>query len=247
MNRRSSLKFGIACILCGRANLSAYSGEVVHIGCALISGGNRTSTGIGVFPGELNQGSGDPQLDRKLGKALARLSSTFAVRPNFSFYDDKDGENALATDVEGDTPGTHGLVLMGRGLFSQLLQRFGDNGMAVLLVLAHEFGHIAQFQRKAYGTLVGADGKSKLAELHADLLAGYYLGRRKAELPNLSLREAGLSLFQIGDFQFNAIDHHGTPKERVASAEKGFAMARSRNFNDVFDEGRDWILQSFQA
>jgi hypothetical protein len=221
-------------------------------GCALIAGSRNelagSARGIGVVPNEESAGTGDARLDRLLGRALARLADTFEVRPNFSFYDDSNEKNALAKGVPGDAPGTWGLVLMGRRFYQDLQDRFQDDGVATLLVLAHEFAHIAQFQRKTFENLVGPQGQVKRAELHADLLAGFHLGLRKAEIPDLKLREAGLSLYQIGDFHFNTPDHHGTPDERIAAAEKGFALAgRGKAFSVVFNEGRDWVLQTFRA
>jgi hypothetical protein len=202
--------------------------------------------GIGMVDRQPQFGTGDPNKDRALGRALVRISQMFEERPSFGFVDDAEQPNAFATDEPGRVPGTWGVVLLGTNLFRQLLDRFDDGGMAVTMVLAHEFGHIAQYHRKAYNGLIGAARRSKRAELHADLLAGYYLGRRKADEPRLTLRLAGVSLFQIGDFQFNSKDHHGTPEERVDAAERGFTMARAeKSFSDAFADGRDWILERY--
>jgi predicted metalloprotease len=132
---------------------------------------------------------------------------------------------------------------MGRTLFQDLLRRFDDGGIAILAVIAHEFSHIAQYRRRVFDTLVGGSGRAVRAELHADFMTGYYLGLRKADNPSLSIRTAGVALYQIGDYAFNNRDHHGTPAQRVAAAEEGFKLANNkRSFVNAFNEGVNWIL-----
>ena len=250
MYRRQCLHgLGLGLIgLCSHANSRSATQE--FNGCALLINKDRAekvvdvARGIGIVESQVDSSTGNAARDRALGRALVRMSQLFQERPSFGFIDDGAQPNAFATD-EVRIASTWGSVLFGRRLFQELNDRFDDGGMAVLCVMAHEFAHIAQYRTKSYSSLVGAGRKSKRAELHADLLAGYYLGMRKAQVPSLQLRSAGVHLFEIGDFEFNHRDHHGTPAERVEAAERGFALAKGKDssFRNAFDVGLGWVLE----
>jgi hypothetical protein len=63
-----------------------------------------------------------------------------------------------------------------------------------MTVIAHEFGHILQHDRGYYnGVSVGGPLK---AELNADFLSGYFLGRRKLRIPSLQFQKAGYLLMR---------------------------------------------------
>ena len=64
---------------------------------------------------------------------------------------------------------------------------------------------------------------SRNVELHADLIAGYYLGKRRWSKTNLAV--FGQSLFSKGDYDFNSPDHHGTPKQRLEAMLEGYRLA----------------------
>lgn len=208
-------------------------------GCSLAAGqlGAINAYGYG-DPWGVIESSGDPALDRALGKALVRLSTLFGQRPGFGFFDDYGLPNAYATD-ETTVAGTWGTVLYGMTLFRQLVEGYADEGMAVMMIAAHEFGHIAQYATGAAQQLQWGSYTVKPVELHADWLAGWYLGMRKRDRPDLSLREAGAFLHSIGDYMTFDYNHHGTPDERVAAAEAGFkhAEAGGTDFAAAFREG----------
>ncbi|HKY93777.1 MAG TPA: hypothetical protein VJL84_00670 [Kiloniellales bacterium] len=212
-------------------------------GCSLAQGqlAEFNSYGYG-DPWGVIESSGDPALDRALGKALVRLSGLFGQRPGFGFFDDYGMPNAYAT-YETTVPGTWGTVLYGMTLFRQLVQGYADEGMAVMMIAAHEFGHIAQYAGGADQQLQAGHYTVKPVELHADWLAGWYLGMRKRDRPDLSLTEAGRFLYSIGDYMTFDYNHHGTPDERVAAAEGGFkhAEAGGTDFGTAFREGMDRI------
>ena len=250
-NRRAFLKAALAagCACAwgrrGIAQTPARGCSLVMVAPSRISAAR--SNGIGVVGKELSSTTGDAQRDQALGLALVRISQLFGERPGFGFIDDSGSPNAYATD-ETMVAGTWGTVLMGRTLFEDLLRRFDDSGIAILAVLAHEFGHIAQFRRRIFDTLIGGSPTRKRAELHADFLAGYFLGLRKLQNESLRLRTAGLALYRIGDYAFNDKDHHGTPDERVAAAEAGFKFAADRRgFSAVCKDGMNWILATHKA
>lgn len=172
---------------------------------------------------KLYPSSGDRVLDKFLGKGLARLATSFQIQPGFGFYDDSDAPNALATK---DTlvEGTWGTVLMGMTLFRRRLAEGHDDGMTVIAVCAHEFGHIHQMRAGYHAQLARLDRTTKPIELHADFLAGYFLGLRKQEVPELNLQGVGAAYERLGDTHFGARQHHGTSAERIASIEAGYAF-----------------------
>ena len=198
-------------------------------------------------PGErLITTTGDRAIDRSLGRALVRLSALFSERPGFGFIDDSDGPNAYATN-HTQVRGTWGTVCFGRNLFRDLMDRYQDQGLAVMAVAAHEFGHIAQFRSGVDRQLLRNQSTVKRVELHADFLSGYFLGVRKRHQPTISVRAAGHTLYRMGDYEFNNPKHHGTPDQRVAAAEAGFELGRydKAEFGQAFSWGVEHILTNF--
>lgn len=136
--------------------------------------------------------------------------------------------------------------MSGQNLFHDLMSRYKD-GIAVVAIAAHEFGHIAQFRTGVDQHLLDGQSTVKRVELHADFLSGYFLGRRKIEYPAMRLWSAGYTLYTIGDYAFNDRDHHGTPDERTKAAEAGFAHAVERRlaYHDAFSAGVQFVLEQF--
>ena len=98
------------------------------------------------------------------------------------------------------------------------------------------------------GTIRHLDGRTvKRVELHADFLAGFYIGLRKREDPSLSVRAAGRSFEEIGDNHYYDRQHHGTPEERYYVTEQGFKIGLENRlrYNEVFAWGVEFILDNF--
>ncbi|WP_426107808.1 hypothetical protein [Massilia sp. TSP1-1-2] len=241
MERRQFVKCA-ACALAVRSGPVA--ADSVSHGCFLIG---RVNSHHGLNPGPISdiaqdqtllESSGDSQLDKLLGRALARASARFEVAPSFSFYRDSDGMNACATP-DTRTSGTWGSVLFGRELFDDLLSRYQDNGIAVIAIAAHEFAHILQFKHALGPQLEQGEPTVRRSELHADYVAGWYLGVMKRRDPTISLWSAGDTFRRIGDYAFNKPSHHGTPSERIAASQAGFALASrgAAKVGDALNEG----------
>ena len=174
------------------------------------------------------------------------MSELFSEKPGFGFIDDSDGPNAYAT-TGTLVPGTWGTVCFGQTLFRDLLDRYQDQGLAVMAVAAHEFGHIAQFRSGVDKRLDRYQPTVRRVELHADLLSGYFLGVRKRQQPSISVWAAGHTLYRIGDYEFHNPNHHGTPDERVAAAEAGFRLGHDgrAEFGQAFSWGVEHVLTNF--
>ena len=183
--------------------------------------------------------TGEPRLDRALIAELRSIVEIMPINPGFRIIDDEGSPNAFAlgrTIVER----TRGTVLFGIQLIRTELG-LRDGGYAVAGIAAHECAHVYQFFSR-YGELLRRDQKNvRVMELHADFLAGYYLGRDKAS--EIDIEAFARSLFGKGDLAFNDPNHHGTPEERVEAMEKGYALADSRrSFDQIAELGARHVL-----
>lgn len=191
---------------------------------------------------DIRRSTGNAGMDRALDQALKRVSDTFEVLPGFGFYDDHDGENAWAT-ARVLLQQTDGTVLFGDRMFATLM-RFDPQGGAVMWTIAHEFAHIWLYKSGQKSRLLAGQQTVRRVELHADFLAGFYLGTRKREQPGISLFNAGHDIWSSGDTLYNDPGHHGTPEERVAAAEAGFKVsyAGRRGTKEAFDAATQYVL-----
>jgi hypothetical protein len=176
--------------------------------------------------------TGDSALDRDLDRALSIVADLFEVTPAFGFYDPSrfsDGPeirrlNAFATGEATDIPGTRGTVAFGWDLFREEFYEHDRSGLTIVAIVAHEFAHILQGNRGYLPSLrVGVPYKS---EIHADFLAGYFLGTRKRKIPSLRFERAGDMYLRQGRHEDgNPVRTHGNSRERIDAAEKGFRLA----------------------
>lgn len=166
--------------------------------------------------------TGNRDLNKQLDAALQRIARTFKVWPQVGFYDDGDNPNAIAIWYEEGGKRTYAVVF-GKNYFTKLLT-YDPTGITFLQTAAHEFAHVWMYQSGQLDALLKDQPTVKRAELHADFLSGYYLGLRKRDNPRASFRSAGMKRWESGDTYFEHQHHHGTPKQRLAAAEKGFRM-----------------------
>lgn len=119
--------------------------------------------------------------------------------------------DAVYRGIADDLPGERA----GRG------NAVGEFGLAY--VIAHEYAHNVQFELGFYRLLRPEDGV-KAFELQADCMAGlwgnavYRSGRYDAQ----DVEQAISTAQAVGDFDFGAEQHHGTPDERRAAWLDGF-------------------------
>lgn len=170
---------------------------------------------------EIRRTTGDPQADIALDKAIKRLADAFEVYPGFAFFDDGGHPNAWATEASL-IPNTTYTVLFGENYYRKWL-KYDPSGISVLSVIAHEFGHIMQYKSGLMAEIRGGQQTSKRVELHADYMAGYYVGILKRQNPTASFWKAGDKFRQIGTYDDKDPLFHGTPEERVAASQRGFS------------------------
>ncbi len=193
-------------------------------------------------------GGGASARDAALVKAIGRLSASFEIAPKFGFFDDREfapAGNALAWRPDTkERP--NGAVTFGIVLFDRLMSE-DPIGASVLAVLAHEFGHVALYMSGKEAEVREGRPTAKRVELHADFLAGYYLGVRKREAAGVSLYNAGRLIWSIGDQAFDSKHHHGTRAERNAAAEAGFKVGHGSAppIREAFERATRYIRTTY--
>lgn len=174
----------------------------------------------------------DPRLDGWLQVERQRLVWLFGVSPNLILFDDASSPNAFASAATTD-PSRAGTVALGLVLLEQEMFAADRGEPAVAAVLAHEWSHILQLRE-------GCVLSGKQRELHADFLAGYYLGWRHGPSPH-SIAAVMSALRDKGDYSFGSATHHGTPDERVRALIAGFAHAHLP-LRAAYQLGQQWVM-----
>ncbi len=130
-----------------------------------------------------------------------------------------------------------GVIVIGDGIVSMLAEADIDPNIVWSSILAHEWAHQIQFLN--YKTFVypvpafiGTPESTRMTELEADFLTGYYLTHKRGATYNWKRVEGVLqSFFEIGDCGFASGGHHGTPFQRMAAAHAGYDLAASAQKN----------------
>jgi hypothetical protein len=196
--------------------------------------------------------TGNAAVDRDLDRALGVLADLFGVNPAFGFFDptklsdprgmEANGMNAFATNENTDIQGSRGTVAFGWQLFHQEFHGHDKSGMTVMAIVAHEFGHILQMERKYIAKIkVGRPLKS---EINADYLAGYFLGTRKLKNPSLRFERAGDLLVRMGRTNDgNPNRTHGDARERLDASEAGFRVSyvERKSLDHAISAGLEYV------
>jgi hypothetical protein len=185
--------------------------------------------------------SGNRDLDYAMAQTLSMLTDTWRVLPGFAYYDDSRAPNALATPKRWLSR-PDGSVIFGRTLLAHLLKAREHPDVLISAVVAHEFGHIAQFKYGLKGALVSGQRTVKRLELHADFLAGYFAGVRKLQRPDFPAAVYAVLGHSGGNYQVERMDHHGTPDERANAIVKGFetSFRQRRDPGDALQIGLNY-------
>lgn len=132
-------------------------------------------------------------------------------------------------------------IVMGDGIM-EAYTAIGYGDVAPQAILAHEFGHHIQFQLGLF-TDENSPEATRRTELMADAYSAYYLSHaRGAAMQWKRVRQFLQVFFNIGDCALASNNHHGTPTQRMASAEFGYRIA-----NDAQKQGHILTAQQFTA
>lgn len=137
------------------------------------------------------------------------------------------------------------MIVMGDGI-QQAFQDLGLGDVAPQSVLAHEFGHQVQYEDGLFDSpLTGAEA-TRRTELMADAFATYFLAHSRGASLQWKRVQLFIRVFHtIGDCMFHDPSHHGTPNQRLRSAEWAYGVVTgaanqghilpSRSFAQLFD------------
>lgn len=218
MNRRDALRgvFGtmLAACACGRAHAQSTGG--CFVSAASLDAFNNTF--------QVQTTTGLDYLDANIAHEAGLMQEVFGVRPGLSFFVEPPamGGNAFATEQRFFSPAHDGTVLMGMRLMQGEMDSPDGNGQhRITCVMAHEYGHIYQVTRPNLRAM-----PQTWRELHADFMAGWYIGYRSVEGLRIGA-ETSDTLFAKGDYAFNDPNHHGIPQQRLIMALEGWRFARN--------------------
>jgi hypothetical protein len=231
--RRGFLVGGISTLLFGIINPSVAVSEI-PTACGW------TSFDVAEYPTKSK--SADPNLDRALIKEIERLLAIIPVNPGFQYIEER-SPNAFAIR-QSIVPGTKGTILLGLKLIEVLMKR-PNGGAAVAGVCAHECGHIFQYFSGYAENFASSDVGHVLSELHADLIAGYYMGKRRLVTAD-NVRLFSAVLVESGTYDFGDPKFHGSPGLRAASMERGYFMATTGiKFEEAARQGEEYVRRIF--
>jgi len=213
---------------------------IAALGCSARAHGQSSTQGCALSGAAMGnmlnsvqvvQSTGVPLIDQIMPLEYQLLNQFFTVNPDFAFFDDGYAPNAYASPTSMIGNSSHGSVLFGISLLQSELSKPWW-GAAIAGISAHEFAHVAQFQ-------MGVGGPTRSRELHADFMAGWYLGAKQTYGTAVMINGLGQSLFNHGDFNFNNPSHHGTPQERIQSMYGGYqAGLQGSTVAQAFNQGR---------
>ena len=135
--------------------------------------------------------TGEPSLDAILFEQKKGLESVFPVKVDLYFGLERNRSGNAFFHPSCKSLYCNGRIVLGLFLMQELSKK-SDSYIRLVSVFAHEYGHAMQHK-------YGWSGNGKWRELHADFLAGYYMG-----LCRLSTESEILSIFtefaNRGDF-----------------------------------------------
>ncbi len=178
--------------------------------------------------------TGDSELDARIWTEASGLIRAFEIQPSMLLYDDLEAPNAFAS-VQSTAAGHFGTVYFGRRLISGLLSTEAMGEAALVVVMAHEWSHILQL---ANG--FPDQAPSRVRELHADLLAGWYLGRRNLAPPG-NVSSLAVPIYQHNGYHDLSVLSHGSVDSRTMALLFGYQRAEMP-LGAVYQMGLEFVL-----
>jgi hypothetical protein len=165
--------------------------------------------------------TGNPQLDAAILIDVNALRNFFIVQPSFYYYvEDDNSPNAFADPVAESDTFPSGTVCFGISMIQKEFN-LSRGGTTIPIIIAHEFGHILDFQNNV------TSQPGVVRELFADFQAGCYLYHRHLIIPT-DVYATIVDFFSMGDYaDFNDPNHHGQPQDRVKALVAGYNWLQS--------------------
>ena len=178
--------------------------------------------------------TGNKDLDLILHTQEADLELFFGLNVNLLFGTELNSQGNAFFSPDCQSFNCSGRIVLGKLMMNSCAKQ-SDSYIRLISIMAHEFAHAMQHK-------YGWSGQSKYLELHADFLAGFYIGK----LNSINETEVNSSIRQFyssGDYKFNDPNHHGTPEERGCAFLQGFKFAQSNNnVNSAYNSGKQYVI-----
>jgi hypothetical protein len=158
--------------------------------------------------------------ERDLTPTVVQLCAHMDLRDNdmteVSVIDDPGTGYAL------DDPDARSKILLGAAWLEHSVADPTLGRSAIMAMLAHETAHLYQYHAGIFEGLT-KDGRIIVAEIHADLIAGWLAAKMDFFIPQDVPRI--LNIMGIaGDTSPLPMIHHGTPKQRQKAVAEGLAL-----------------------
>jgi hypothetical protein len=185
--------------------------------------------------GYITETTGEDFIDSILISEIQKQKYFFDLDIDFRFMYEYKGKNAFYYPF-CERSNCHGTIFLGVKMLYEQINKTGGLE-STRAILAHEFGHCIQ-------SYVNWTGMSKYKELHSDFMAGFYIGK------TYNYKESQLNtLFQVfyelGDYYYWSINHHGTPYERKCAFQEGYYYAKENQVSAV--EAHSYALKYVSA
>lgn len=167
----------------------------------------------------------DRELDRFFYSEVSVVLNYFSINAiDFYYYKDDDSYNAFAYYTgEGEEMNE---IYFGEDLINEFKKKFGDSyKFAISAVIAHELAHAKQYALNGIDFPVNDPFQQ---ELHADFMAGYFIGYRYS-IDMASQNEANAffeTFYDMGDTNFSSTTHHGTSEQRKRASVEGWEYGK---------------------
>ena len=183
----------------------------------------------------IENSTGNYELDNILFNQKNDLELFFGLNVNLAFGTEISQQGNAFFSPSCNSFNCNGEIVLGKYLMLSQSNK-SDSYTRLVAVFAHEFAHAMQHK-------FGWSGNSKWRELHADYLAGYYLGMTKS-VSESEVISTFNEFYSIGDFNFNDPLHHGTPEERSCAFLEGFKYAYTGNTNvyAAYNTGKKYVI-----
>jgi tetratricopeptide (TPR) repeat protein len=178
--------------------------------------------------------TGLPTLDNILNTENILLQAIFNVNIDLYVGGEQINEKNAMFAPKCGYQNCEGEIWLGLNLMSSLFKK--PQGLERLkAVFAHEYAHALQYK-------LGFAGYGKYPELHADYLAGYYIGVKGGVSADL-LQAFVNEFYSMGDPYFFSPDHHGTGTERGCAFIEGYKIATEYHYNiyQAYYAGIDYV------
>lgn len=186
--------------------------------------------------------TGEPILDRQLAAEANRISESLQVRPAILIWPERGSFTAFITK-KAVIQQTAATVVFGIDLLRATLSenRRGWGGVTIAGFLAHEFAHMYQWS-KGYAERLAKGSAVVRVELHADVMAGWYLGTKRRNGVPMDIGALTDGIYLQGDHLVQDPDHHGTPQQRRKAVIQGYrAGIEGRSGSEAAGMGERYV------